>query len=93
MRSAARPKAKPWKDYRPIFLTDKRIDDGIAFYRDHRALLERHRQAIRRGAAIHRGDRRRGNRLWRNTGKYRVLDALVTLGLYYPPRARFSANS
>jgi membrane-bound lytic murein transglycosylase B len=25
----------------------------------------------------------------RNTGKYKVLDALVTLGLYYPPRARF----
>ncbi len=25
----------------------------------------------------------------RNTGKYKVLDALVTLGLYYPPRANF----
>ena len=25
----------------------------------------------------------------RNTGKYKVLDALVTLGLYYPPRAKF----
>jgi membrane-bound lytic murein transglycosylase B len=25
----------------------------------------------------------------RNTGSYKVLDALVTLGLYYPPRAKF----
>ena len=23
--------AKPWKDYRPIFVTDRRIDDGVAF--------------------------------------------------------------
>ncbi|MEO9215697.1 MAG: lytic murein transglycosylase, partial [Rhodanobacter sp.] len=32
--------AKPWRDYRPIFVTDKRINDGVAFYRQHRALLQ-----------------------------------------------------
>src|SRR5215469_3969501 len=33
--------SKPWKDYRPIFVNDRRINDGIAFYRENRDLLER----------------------------------------------------
>ncbi|WP_426701027.1 lytic murein transglycosylase B [Rhodanobacter sp. Col0626] len=80
---------KPWKDYRPIFLTDKRIDDGIAFYREHRALLERigkqYGVAPQYIVAIVGVETSYGH----NTGKYRVLDALVTLGLHYPPRAKF----
>ena len=32
---------KQWKDYRPIFLTDKRLDDGVSFYRENRELIER----------------------------------------------------
>jgi membrane-bound lytic murein transglycosylase B len=81
--------AKPWKDYRPIFLTGKRIDDGIAFYREHRALLEQvgkqYGVAPQYIVAIVGVETSYG----RNTGKYKVLDALVTLGLYYPPRAKF----
>lgn len=81
--------SKPWKDYRPIFLTDKRIDDGIAFYREHRELLERigkqYGVAPEYIVAIIGVETSYG----RNTGSYKVLDALVTLGLYYPPRAKF----
>ena len=33
--------AKPWKDYRPIFVTDRRIADGAAFYRANAALLKK----------------------------------------------------
>lgn len=81
--------AKPWKDYRPIFMTDKRIDDGIAFYREHRELLEgigrEYHVAPEYIVAIVGVETFYG----RNTGKYKVLDALVTLGLYYPPRATF----
>jgi membrane-bound lytic murein transglycosylase B len=80
---------KAWKDYRPIFLTDKRIDDGVAFYREHRALLERigreYGVAPEYIVAIVGVETFYG----RNTGKYKVLDALVTLGLYYPPRADY----
>jgi membrane-bound lytic murein transglycosylase B len=80
---------KPWKDYRPIFLTDQRIDDGIAFYREHRALLEQigkqYGVAPQYIVAIVGVETFYG----RITGKYKVLDALVTLGLYYPPRATF----
>ena len=81
--------AKPWSEYRPIFLTDQRIDDGVAFYLAHRELLER--TADQYGVApefivaIIGVETSYG----RITGKYKVLDALVTLGLYYPPRAKF----
>jgi membrane-bound lytic murein transglycosylase B len=81
--------SKSWKDYRPIFLTDRRINDGIAFYREHRALLEQIGQqygvAPQYIVAIVGVETSYG----KITGKYRVLDALVTLGLYYPPRATF----
>ncbi|WP_243039987.1 lytic murein transglycosylase B [Dyella sedimenti] len=81
--------AKPWKDYRPIFLTTQRIDDGIAFYRAHRALLEsigrQYGVAPEYIVAIIGVETSYG----RITGKYKVLDALVTLGLYYPPRAAY----
>ena len=80
---------KPWKDYRPIFLTEKRINDGVAFYLQHRALLEKIGQqygvAPQYIVAIVGVETSYGS----NTGKYKVLDALVTLGLYYPPRAKF----
>jgi len=80
---------KPWKDYRPIFLTDKRINDGVAFYREHRALLEKigkqYGVAPEYLVAIVGVETSYGG----NTGSYKVLDALVTLGLYYPPRAKF----
>ena len=80
---------KPWKDYRPIFITNQRISDGIAFYLAHRDLVERigrqYQVAPEYIVAIVGVETSYG----RNTGKYKVLDALVTLGLYYPPRAPF----
>ncbi len=81
--------SKPWSAYRPIFLTDKRIDDGVAFYRQHRALLERigkqYGVAPQYIVAIVGVETFYG----RITGNYKVLDALVTLGFHYPPRARY----
>ncbi len=80
---------KAWKDYRPIFLTDQRIDDGVAFYRAHRELLDRIGQEY--GVPPHIIIAIIGveTGYGHNTGKYRVLDALATLAFYYPPRAAF----
>lgn len=86
----ARPaEAKPWYQYRPIFVTDSRIDAGVDFWNAHAELLDRVAQrygvdpaylvAIV-GVETHYGD---------NTGGYRVIDALATLGFDYPPRAEF----
>jgi membrane-bound lytic murein transglycosylase B len=86
----ARPaEAKPWKDYQPIFVTDKRIDGGVAFYLGNRALIERiaaeYGVAPEILVAIIGVETSYG----RNTGRYRVLDALATLAFEYPPRATF----
>ena len=91
LEAIARPaeKTRAWKDYRPIFLTDGRIDDGVDFYLAHRELLER--TGARYGVppevivAIIGVETSYG----RITGKYRVLDALATLAFHYPPRAKF----
>ena len=41
--------AKPWKDYRPIFVTDRRIDDGVAgSCATNAALLKRIEKRVRR---------------------------------------------
>ena len=81
--------AKPWSEYRPIFLTQKRIDDGVAFYRANRALLEgigkQYGVEPQYIVAIIGVETFYG----RITGKYKVLDALVTLGFYYPKRAPY----
>lgn len=81
--------SKPWKDYRPIFLTQRRIDDGAAFLRDNRALLERiggqYGVPPELIAAIIGVESNYG----RTPMRYRVLDALVTLAFYYPPRAAY----
>jgi membrane-bound lytic murein transglycosylase B len=80
---------KPWKVYRPIFMTRARIDGGVAFYQEHRALLDRvageYGVPAQYIAAIIGVETNYG----RIVGHYKVLDALVTLAFYYPPRAKF----
>jgi membrane-bound lytic murein transglycosylase B len=81
--------AKPWKDYRPIFMTDDRINSGRAFYAEHRDELERIAGETGVPAqyivAIIGVETSYG----RVTGTYRVLDALYTLGFFYPRREEF----
>ncbi len=80
---------RSWAEYRPIFITQKRIDAGVAFYREHRELIDRiaaeHGVAPEILVAIMGVETSYG----RITGKYRVLDALTTLAFHYPPRAKF----
>ena|SRR5690606_28276145 len=81
--------AKPWKDYRPIFLTDKRRDDGIAFYRANRELIDRAAAEFQVAPEIIVAIIGVETSYGRNAGRYRVLDALVTLAFHYPPRSKF----
>lgn len=86
----ARPaESKEWKDYRPIFLTDKRIADGIAFYSTNRELIERAATEFSVSPEIIVAIIGVETNYGRNFGSYKVLDALVTLAFHYPPRAKF----
>ncbi len=90
LAAISRPaEAKPWKDYRPIFLTDKRRDDGIAFYRANRELIGRAADEFGVDGEIIVAIIGVETSYGRNFGSYKVLDALVTLGFHYPPRATF----
>lgn len=79
----------PWYKYRKIFLTDARIDAGVQFWHDNaQTLAEVERQYGVPGqiiVAILGVETLYGQ----HPGKYRVLDALSTLGFAYPPRSAF----
>ena len=81
--------AKPWYQYYPIFLTDKRLQAGIDFWQKHQQTLLRAEQEFGVPAqlivAIIGIETFYGSYL----GNYPVLDSLYTLAFYYPPRSRF----
>jgi membrane-bound lytic murein transglycosylase B len=70
-------------------MNPERIHEGVVFYRQHRALLEQIGKQYgvppQYIVAIIGVETNYGS----NTGSYRVLDALVTLGFHYPPRAKY----
>jgi membrane-bound lytic murein transglycosylase B len=82
-------KAKPWYDYRPIFITERRIREGTDFWVAHRQALDQ--ASIRSGVAPEYLAAILGVETYygRLTGSYRVLDALSTLAFDYPARAKF----
>ena len=82
-------KEKTWREYRAIFLTEERINMGVQFWQENAGTLEavssRYGVAPEMIVAILGVETRYG----RNTGSYRVIDALATLGFDYPPRGKF----
>jgi len=82
---------RPWRDYRPIFLTQARIDGGRAFYAQYRADLDRIAAQTGVPAEIIVAIIGVETQYGANAGKYRALDALSTLAFGYPKRAPFFA--
>jgi membrane-bound lytic murein transglycosylase B len=87
----ARPaeKVKPWYEYRKIFITPERVTQGVQFWQENQEILndveKKYQVSAKMIVAIIGVETGYG----RNTGKYRVLDALSTLAFDYPPRADF----
>ncbi len=82
-------KAKLWYEYRPIFMTEKRIQEGTDFWVAHRQALDQ--ASVRSGVAPEYLAAILGVETYygRMTGSYRVLDALATLAFDYPARGPF----
>lgn len=80
---------KPWYVYRPIFMTAERIDAGARFWTDHAAVLARAEQEYGVPASIIVAIIGVETFYGRNTGNFRVIEALGTLAFHYPPRATF----
>jgi len=82
-------KAKLWYEYRPIFVTERRIREGTEFWIAHRQALDQ--ASVRSGVAPEYLAAILGVETYygRLTGSYRVLDALTTLAFDYPARGKF----
>lgn len=81
--------ALPWYKYKKIFLNEKRIQGGVKFWRKHKAALdrayERYGVPPEMIVAIIGVETQYGG----NKGSWSVLDALATLSVGYPRRAKF----
>lgn len=88
MDSAAEKRLR-WDEYRDIFLTDQRIDRGVAFIEAHQEAFERveaeYGVAREIVAAIIGVETAYG----RHKGEHRVLDSLATLAFAHPTRGDF----
>lgn len=87
--SAPAEKVLNWGEYREIFLTLERVEQGRAFMARHRETLERAEARYGVPAELITAIIGIETFYGRHTGNDRVLDALVTLGFGYPPRADF----
>ena len=80
---------KPWLEYRAIFINPKRINGGLQFWQRYADALQRaeNQYGVPQEiiVALIGVETMYGN----NSGKYSVLEALITLAFDYPRRADF----
>ena len=81
--------SKPWYQYRPIFITPKRIKQGVAFLKENRETLQRAEQVYGVPPEVVTAILGVETFYGRQTGGYRVIDSLATLAFDYPPRRTF----
>ena len=81
--------AKPWRDYRKIFLTEDRARGGERFWSKNEAILKQAEERYGVPPEIITAIIGVETRYGANTGRHRVLDSLVTLAFDYPKRGKF----
>ena len=90
IKAISRPaEKKPWSEYRPIFLTEQRINGGVAFWRQNAKVLARAEKQYGVPAEIIIAIIGVETRYGQHAGRYRVIDSLSTLAFDYPPRSKF----
>lgn len=82
-------KALTWAQYRPIFIKQKRVNEGRAFMLEYADELARAEATFGVPANIIAAIIGVETFYGKVTGKHDVLRALATLGFDYPPRAKF----
>lgn len=90
LEAISRPaEAKPWYQYRLIFVTDARAAAGVRFWNHNAEALARAERRYRVPPEIVVAIIGVETFYGRHTGGFRVLDALATLAFRYPKRAAF----
>ena len=94
LEAISRPaeRVRTWEEYRSALLTERRVNEGLEFWKKYQRTLERAEKKYgvppEYIVAIIGVETFYG----RNTGNWRVVDALTTLAFDYPPRANFFRN-
>lgn len=83
------PLQRSWERYRPRFLNDRRIDGGVRFWQENGGQLARASALYGVPEEIIVAIIGVETEYGRNTGGFRVFEALATLAFKYPPRAEF----
>ncbi|GDY24350.1 lytic murein transglycosylase B [Agarivorans sp. Toyoura001] len=81
--------ARPWHLYRDLFLTEERLEAGLAFWQEHQVTIERAEKEFNVPAQIIVAIIGVETYYGRHKGTYPVIDALYTLGFHYPKRGQF----
>lgn len=81
--------ARPWYQFRPNFYSDKLMQEGVTFWQQNEATLQRAAETYRVAPEIIVAIIGIETRYGRNTGSFRLADALTTLAFDYPRRADF----
>ncbi len=90
LNAMARPaEIKPWREYRPLFVEAQRIARGVHFWAEHEATLQRAEAQYGVPASVIVAIIGVETFYGRNTGSYRVVDALATLAFAHPQRAAY----
>ena len=91
LESIAKPAEKvlTWKQYRPIFVTSKRIEKGKKFIAEYKDVLLRAEKEYNVPVEIIAAIIGVESYYGKHTGKYTIFDSLTTLGFDYPPRSPF----
>lgn len=90
LAAISRPaEAKPWNQYRNIFLVGDRAQRGAEFWKRNEATLAKAQQEFGVPAQVILAILGVETKYGTNQGSFRVIDALATLGFDYPQRATF----
>ncbi len=81
--------AFPWHRYRNIFLKQKRVDQGVAFWRENAIIIDEIEKKYGVPAEIIVAILGVETRYGRITGGFRVIDSLTTISVDYPKRSKY----
>jgi membrane-bound lytic murein transglycosylase B len=81
--------ARPWFEYRKRIVEPVRIENGVRFWMENTAALERASREFGVPAELIVATIGVETLYGRNMGNFKILDALSTLAFEYPPRAEF----
>ena len=91
LKAIARPAEKrlTWAKYQDIFLTKKRAEKGLTFYKKYKTTFTKANDTYGVPPEIILAIIGVETRYGGNKGSYRVIDSLSTLAFDYPPRSKF----